>query len=202
MKDVDELYQILTSNYTFDKENVILLKNPSRSQIFDSFELLSKKITAKDNFLIFYAGHGYLRNKIFYWLPVDAGNTPSNWFSNKDLIDIYLANLNTKHTLVISDACFSGAIGRDVNMELPKKLYESPSRTAMTSGNEEPVPNKSIFFEFLFKSLKNNTKKYFAASEIFVEIREKVFQSTQKLPQYGVIPGLDDRGGDFIFIRK
>ncbi len=62
--------------------------------------------------LIFYAGHGHRGEEMNqgYWLPRDAkGDNNSNWLSNSDLTD-QLKVIDSKHTLVISDACFSGGI--------------------------------------------------------------------------------------------
>jgi len=110
--DAKEIAQILTTNYTFNESDVKVLLNPTYRQVIRSFDDLAKLITKDDNLLIFYAGHGYYDEdkKIGYWLPSDAemGYTDA-WLYNSVLVD-NIKKINSKHTLLISDACFSGSI--------------------------------------------------------------------------------------------
>jgi len=73
---------------------------------------LGRKLTMNDNLLIFYAGHGHWddKSKLGYWLPSDAEmyNTVK-WFRNSTLRD-FIGSIQTRHTFLIADACFSGAI--------------------------------------------------------------------------------------------
>jgi hypothetical protein len=112
VKDASKLYLALTGKYNFTKEQTTLLKNPSRSEILQALEDLSKKVTSKENVIIFYAGHGIWdeRLKVGYWLPSDAKSSDkSNWIANSTIRD-YIAGIEAKHTLLITDACFSGSI--------------------------------------------------------------------------------------------
>jgi hypothetical protein len=58
IKDADSLRKVLCNEYNFEATNVTFLRNPTREQIVITFDELSKKLTNKDNLLIFYAGHG------------------------------------------------------------------------------------------------------------------------------------------------
>jgi hypothetical protein len=186
-----------------------LLKNSTYKQIVRSFDDLSKVVTPNDNLLIFYAGHGYYDEKqgIGYWLPTDAEfNYTDAWLYNSVLVD-NIKKINSKHTLLISDACFSGSIFK--TRALPKdsdiayqKKYELKSRKAITSGTLKTVPNKSIFFKYLSEKLTNNTKPYLSASELFQQIEIPVSNNSPNIPQFGDIQNVGDEGGDFIFIRK
>ena len=46
-------------------------------------------------------------------------------------------------------------------------LYHLPSRKAMTSRNMTKVPDKSIFLEYLVKSLSINKDKYLSSKKLF-----------------------------------
>src|SRR5258705_3625087 len=81
-------------------------------------------------------------------------------------------------------------------------LYKDPSRKAITSGNLSEVPDKSPFIEFLLKKLNENEDKYLPAQQLFSRIFEPVSNNSSATPQFGVIQGAGDQGGDFIFIRK
>ncbi len=208
--DATLLGEVLISNYTFKKENVSVLHNPSRAEIIDALEQISEKINERDNLLIFYAGHGVFNKELNmgYWLPSDAkSSSKANWILNSTVKD-YIAGINTKHTLLISDACFSGSIfkTRDVTSSLDdfgfSRIYRMPSRKAMTSGTLNTVPDKSVFMEFLIKRLKENDREYLPSKWLFYEIENAVINNTSNIPQFGTLQNSGDEGGDFIFIRK
>jgi archaellum component FlaG (FlaF/FlaG flagellin family) len=211
IQDGENLVNTLTMLYNFDEKNVTFLKNPNRSDIIKTFDELAKRLTEEDNVLIFYAGHGYWdeRLKQGYWLPVDASqNTRSEWISNGTVRD-YVAGMATKHTLLISDACFSGGIfkTRDAFSKVSaatRELYRLPSRKAMTSGAMKEVPDKSIFVEYLIKRLKENKEPLLPAEVLFSSFRQAVINNSpnRQIPQYGEIRETGDEGGDFIFVKK
>ena len=207
--DATNLRETLLSNYTFEPENIKLIKNASREDIIMALDDLANKITPDDNLLLFYAGHGWWDDKsnVGYWLPSDAKQTSkAAWFRNSTLCD-YLKEIDTKHTLVITDACFGGSIFSTrsafsdgsiaVNM-----LYELPSRKAMTSGTLTEVPDRSAFSKYLINKLNENREKYLSSEQLFSSFRIAVINNSDVIPQYGEIRNVGDQGGDFIFIKK
>ncbi|UCH15439.1 MAG: caspase family protein, partial [Bacteroidales bacterium] len=152
LSDAQKLYNTLIAQYTFDAGNVKFLKNVKRKEIIIALDELSEIITSSDNLLIFYAGHGYWDNRkeTGYWLPSDAqrSNT-ANWLRNTTMQG-YIDDINSKHTLLVTDACFGGSIFKtrkafnDASIGI-NKLYELNSRKAMTSGTLKEVPDKSVF---------------------------------------------------------
>ncbi|MFC2129445.1 caspase family protein [Bacteroidota bacterium] len=209
IQDAQSLYDVLTSQYTFEKENVEFLKDASLEDIMTSFEKLSGKITANDNLLVFYAGHGWWDSNANtgFWLPADSKqDSKLKWFRNSTLVD-YLKEMDTKHTLLIADACFSGAIfkTRSAMPEASKAvemLYDLPSRKAMTSGTLTEVPDKSAFIKYLVERLKNSDETYLCSEQLFSNISHAVINNSDVVPQYGEIQNVGDQGGDFIFIKK
>lgn len=209
VNDATLVYSTLIGNYTFSPENVTLLKNPGRAEIIQALDALSQNLTKNDNLLIFYAGHGIWDDKkeTGFWLPADAEKSSSvNWIRNSTIQD-YVDDIQTHHTLLISDACFAGSIFKtrgafqDASVAI-NKLYAATSRKAMTSGNLKQVPDKSVFLEFLVKRLYENEKKYISTSELFNSFREAVLNNSPNIPLYGVIQDTGDEGGDFIFIKR
>lgn len=209
IKDAERIYNILTTYYTFEKENVQFLKNATREDIINVLDRLANEVSENDNLLIFYAGHGLWDEKanIGYWLPADAKqNSKAAWFSNSRLVD-YLKEVKSQHTLLIADACFTGSIfkTRSAFTDAPKamqKLYALPSRKAMTSGTLTEVPDRSSFMTFLCDRLANNTERCLSSEQLFSSIRIAVINNSDAIPQYGEIRNVGDQGGDFIFIRK
>lgn len=209
LKDAQSLYKVLVSRYTFDEENIIFLKNPTQAEIIATLDNLAGKLNVNDNLLIFYAGHGYWdeKGKLGYWFPSDATkNSTVNWFRNSTLRD-FIGSIQSRHTLLIADACFSGAIFKtraafsDASQGI-KKLDELPSRKAMTSGILQEVPDESVFIRYLIKRLAENEEKYLTSEVLFSSFKTAVMDNSSNVPQFGVIQNVGDEGGDFIFIRK
>lgn len=207
--DATFLYSTLIGNYMFEPENIILLKDPTRAEIIMNLDKLSNQLTRNDNLVIFYAGHGYWdeEKESGYWLPADADQFSSvNWIRNSTIQD-FVDDINTKHTLLITDACFAGSIFKtrgafqDASIAV-NKLYSLSSRKAMTSGTLKEVPDQSVFIEYFMKRLLENDKKYLSVSELFYSIQEAVLNNSPNVPQYGVIQDTGDEGGDFIFIKR
>jgi len=209
INDATRLQNILISKYTFQEDQIMLLKNPRSEELIIALDELAQKITNDDNLLIFFAGHGWFdeRANIGYWLPADAKQVnKAAWFRNSTLCD-YLKEIDSRHTLLIADACFGGSIFKTraafpdatkaVNM-----LYELRSRKAMTSGTLTEVPDRSAFVKYLLDRLSENTEKYLTSEQLFSSFRMAVINNSNVVPQYGEIYNVGDEGGDFIFIRK
>ena len=179
--------------------------------IVHALDELRQRVGPDDNVLIFYAGHG--RNNAAktqgYWLPADAESAYSDgWLSNSTVKD-QLQEFGCRHVLVVSDACFSGGIlrardGGNAPTRAVRQLYQNPSRKAMTSSNDTPVPDNSPFLRYLLDRLEKNEKSHLPSLELYGSLVEAVGNNsaTGQVPQYGVIPQTGDQGGDFIFIRR
>jgi len=209
IQDAELVHKTLLDKYTFEPENLTLLKNPKRDEIVYALDDLAKRVTPDDNVLIFYAGHGYWdeRSEVGYWLPADAymSNT-ANWFRNSTLVD-YLKIIDSKHTLLITDACFAGSIFKTRSaFAKPDRayevLYEQSSRKAMTSGSLTEVPDNSYFTRYLVDRLENNKDPYLSSEQLFSSFKIAVINNSDAIPLYGEIRNVGDQGGDFIFLRK
>jgi len=209
--DAQTLYDVLTKNYTFEATNVKFLKNPTVLQITQALDYYFDNCTKNDNLLIFYAGHGYWDEKFQqgYWLASDSyKETRGTWLSNSTLRD-YMKAIPTKHSLLITDACFGGGIFKSrnafANADIAtNQLYELPSRKAMTSGALSEVPDKSVFIEYLVKRLSENTDNYLSSEQLYSKFKIAVINNSSngQVPQFGEVKETGDEGGDFIFIKK
>ena len=209
MKDANLLKEILLEKYTFDESEVSVLKNPTFEAIEIEFERLSRINTPNDNLLIFYAGHGYFDDKtnIGYWLPSDAqSKNRARWFRNSALVE-NIGAINSKHTLLVADACFSGGIFKtrapfnNGSVDIAN-MMKRPSRKAITSGSLTTVPDKSQFMKYLLKALNSNENKYLPSEDLFDEVRISMKNNADTRPLYGEIKDVGDEGGNFVFIRK
>jgi len=208
INDAQEVYKLITTTYTFNEEDVILLKNPRNHEIIEALDFLEKAITSNDNLLIFYAGHGKWDKETSrgYWLPADARlSSTANWFRNSTLTD-YIASIKSKHTLLIADACFAGSIfkTRSVSEKVRgvERLYEKPSKKAMTSGTLEEVPDVSVFLKYFKKNLQENQEDFLPSEQLFYGMKTAVLNNSNNVPQYGEVKDCGDEGGDFIFVKR
>jgi hypothetical protein len=209
--DAKSLRALLLEKYEFSEDHAIMLANPTRSQLIDTLENLASAVKANDSLLIFYAGHGYWDEsfKQGYWLPADARQkSKSSWISNATIRD-YIYGIKTKHTLLIADACFSGGLFRTRaafkgESKLESTLFQMTSRKAITSGTLTEVPDDSVFMKYLLKNLESNQRRHLTSQDLFSTFKVAVMNNSvlNQVPQYGVVQGSGDEGGDFIFVKK
>jgi TolB-like protein len=220
LNDAKGMAELLKTEYKFDTVITLLDKDATRKNIIQKFEWLANNLKVDDNLLIFYSGHGQL-NKVLnkgYWVPVDANsNSVADYISNSD-IKIFLGGIPSKHTMLIADACFAGDIFRGSQTEqVPfdpnnmdkyyKEVYRKQSRLALTSGGLEEVMDAgkeghSIFTYYLIKALKENTKKYIDASQLFNEFSVSVTNNSEQTPQLQAVKDTNHEGGQFVFIKR
>jgi tetratricopeptide (TPR) repeat protein len=208
--DAIRLKLILKNNYNFSEDNIYSLFNPQRDDFKKKFLELREALQPEDNLVIFYAGHGIWvdKEKKGYWLLTDAQrNDVNTWLPNKNVLDM-IAELPSRHTLLITDACFSGSVfkTRSIGADAPaaiKEMDNKIARVAITSGNDTEVPDESVFMKYLIKALTENKEKYLTAQKMFItQIIEAVMTESKTEPRYGTLELAGHVGGDFIFSKK
>ncbi|MCP5063433.1 MAG: caspase family protein [Ignavibacteriae bacterium] len=220
VNDATAIADVLTEKYRFDDVHRLFNVSATRKNIIQKFEWLTNNVKPDDNVLIFYAGHGQFKRTLNkgYWVPVDAeSNSTAGYISNND-IKTFLGGIPSKHTLLITDACFAGDIFRGRNTESVvfnpnnmekyyREVHRKTSRLALTSGSLEQVAdagkdNHSVFTYYLLRALKENKNKYIDATQLFNEFRMAVVNNSEQTPQLQVVRDANDEGGQFIFIKK
>ena len=215
--DAKAVEDALKKNYNFSVVHTLYDKAATRQAIITEFEWLVSNLKPSDNLVIFYSGHGDFKESLNrgFWVPVDATtNSTSNFISNPDL-QTFLGSIKAKHTLLISDACFSGDIFRGsenkndgpVNEKYYSRVNNLSSRQALTSGGLEPVMDggregHSVFTYYFLKILKENTQKYIDAEQLFDALKIPVVNNSNQAPKFSHIKNTGDEGGEFIFYKK
>ena len=209
LQDANRFRAILTEEYRFDE--VIFLSDPTRSEIFRQLDELRKKLGEDDSLLIFFAGHGHWDEEMEegYWWPADAqSDYRENWIANSSLQG-YIRAFKCRHTLLISDSCYSGALleSRGVLDEAEADitaLFSHKSRQVMTSGAKEAVPDQSVFFSLLCNRLEGNDLPFLSAGQLFASLKQEVIRESpsRQMPQFGPVFRAGHDKGDFIFIQK
>lgn len=208
-EDAEKIAKVLQEEYNF--ESILLKPNATRAELIGTLDSLLGKLNTKHNLLIYYAGHGIYNKTIerTYWQLADAvGKQKDTWFSLSELL-AYITAFDTQHTLLISDACYSGGIfnemrgSDDVQADIAQK-YKLKSRKALTSGNMTKVPDQSMFAELIARALRENKNEFLTTQEIYDKYllpKLKKESKTEVDPIYREITNRN-QGGDFIFVRK
>jgi hypothetical protein len=211
--DAEEMAKVLKDYYTFDAKNIKTLHNPTKKEIFKVLTDYGKSLTADDNLLVFYAGHGRYDSVIDqgYLIPSDADfNYDDDWISYYD-IRKKLELIDAKHILLIADACFAGTLSRgndSIPVEGRNRLISSQiskkSRNAISSAGMNSVPDKSIFLRHLISSLRTWQEPYLMGIDLFINTRStlKPAVSSDDPIKWLTIKDCGDLGGDFVFIRR
>jgi ankyrin repeat protein len=211
INDANAVADLLKNGYSF---SIDLLTDATRSDILLALSKLRKKLTRRDNLLIYYAGHGWLDVEADegYWLPLDAEpNNDINWVSNSS-ITAKLKAIEAKHVLIVSDSCYSGKLGRGVHIKKRTPSYftrisQKKVRSVISSGGLEPVAdsggegNHSVFATAFINALKEN-QGIIDGTQLFLNIRRPIMLNSDQTPEYSDIRKAGHEGGDFLFVRK
>lgn len=219
LTDARAIQKILKNNYGFT--DIKVLENATRRDVIMELEALSKRVLIDDHILIYYAGHGYMDTDSGkgYWVPVDAVGSDRTTFLRNSTIRDEMTTLATrsKHTLLISDSCFSGTMLRSDNRgsrvtesnseRYYKKVLDKKSVQIMSAGGAEYVDDNykssghSPFTYFLLNELKNNDRKMLTVSELSNNVKKAVAYNVDQVPESGVLQGAGDELGEFVFIK-
>lgn len=214
VKDAQDLVEILTTYYHFERENVVELfeEKATRRNIVNKFDYLMGKLEEEDNLLIYFSGHGHLneKSKIGYWIPIEAESV-GDYIANSSVKD-YLSAIQSHHTFLIADACFSGSLfsGASKRLETERHITEVDkhrSRWALTSGRLEVVSDgqrglNSPFASYLLKYLREEGTPPFAVSDLVQYVKKATANNAEQTPLGGSLQGVNDEGGEFVFYPK
>lgn len=217
VNDAKAVENILKSKYKFNHFKTLYDEQANRTNIIASLEWLVENVKPDDNVFIYYSGHGEFKKSLNkgYWVPYGATTlSTSHYISNSD-IQTFIKGIQSNHTLLVADACFSGDIFRGNTMSVPfenspkyyKKVHSLKSRQAMTSGGLEPVMDggqdgHSVFAYYLLKALKDNNTDMMDASQVFGKLKIPVYNNSDQSPDFKPIGKSGDEGGQFIFMKK
>lgn len=212
VKDVDDLVTILMEKYNYQFSNVTVLKDEqaTRANLINAMRNLISKISAQDNLLIYFSGHGYFDEILNegYWIPVEAHtNSSGEYISNSEILKI-ISNVNSQHTFLVADACFSGALFADSKRGYTDQVEKFRSRWGLASGRLEVVSDGSAgdtnspFAKRFIQFLQENEKDKFAVSELVQFVKTQVAEDTNQTPIGNPLKALGDEGGEMVFYKK
>jgi uncharacterized caspase-like protein len=199
---------------------VQILENANRRDVLYAMQDLSRRVAANDHVLLYYAGHGFMdiETNRGYWVPVDAIGTDHTTFLRNSTIrdEMSVIASRVKHTLLVSDSCFSGTLLRRGSRGIPpannadlyyQKVANKKSVQIIAAGGMEYVDDNyqdsghSPFTYFLLNELKHNDKMLLTATELSTNVEKAVANNVDQVPESGVLQGAGDELGEFIFIK-
>lgn len=216
--DARSIAKLLEQQYGFT--DITLLENATRRDVLYALEDLANKSLKNDNVLIYYAGHGFLDDETSkgFWVPVDASGSDHTTFLRNSTIRDEVSSIasRVKHTLLISDSCFSGSLLRSASRSISdsdytekyfKKVSNKKSVQIMAAGGIEFVDDDyrnsghSPFTYFLLNELNTNNSPMFTVSQLSGNVERAVANNVDQVPESGVLQGAGDELGEFIFIK-
>ena len=209
VKDVEEISNLLTTKYTFAKENVRKLYNPDATaeNILKALDNYSRIAQKEDNLIIMYSGHGDNRNNIGFWIPCNAQQF-TDYLPLSTVLD-YLEQINARHILILADACFAGRFFSSTRGGDGAKPAEgAPSRYALTAGRDQPVldgkPGSNSPFADALKAYLSKEQNAIGAVELAEKIVQKVARETKNFqtPRHGTLNMHGQGEGQFYFHQK
>jgi uncharacterized caspase-like protein len=210
VNDARAIAQLLEKTYGF---KVARLENAESKDILAALNTIGKQMTDNDNLVIFYAGHGAVRNEKGYWQPVDADFDMTNWISPAIVKDILLDH-PSRRMLILADSCYSGALvkGTPPAPSPTDGSNDKHARMVISSGGDAPVIDSadgqhSIFTRALLDVLGSPEHKITDVQSAFTRIRERVVDSARRAgreqnPQLSAIAEVGDEGGTFFFVAQ
>lgn len=217
--DANAVAAMLKSRYGYQ---TTLVLNGGRLEILTALNEMREQLKPEDNLLIYYAGHGEVDAAgKGYWVPTDgAANAAKTWISNAQVSDI-LNTIAARHVLVVADSCYSGTMTRastpifdpgsmsaDKWDGWVKALAAGRSRTALTSGGVQPVPDagagKHSYFARAFLNVLQDNNRLMEAQNLFREVSTSlalgaIDSPVPQVPEYGPIRYAGHESGGFFF---
>ena len=209
VNDARAVAQLLATKYGYD---VTRLENAGAQQIISALQATAKKMTTNDNLLVYYAGHGTVRNDKGYWQPVDADFDMTNWISPAMIRDVLLDH-PARRTLILADSCYSGALARGaLSSSDAGTRKEKRARIVISSGGDAPIIDSadgqhSLFTRALLDVLAAPGDDVADVQTLFTRIRERVTDSARRAgreqnPDLAVMAEVGDEGGTYFFVTR
>ena len=203
VRNLDALFDTLTSKYQFNEENIERLYNSraTKNEIekaFNSFRI--RNLTDDDTLLIFFSGHGELKDEYGTLILSDGSE-----FSNSYLLRSIRMLKSIKNIVLFLNCCHSGTIfsEKDNDERTNFEISEPKCRKAIASNRgKETTFDDSNFIPTITSVLgKNEHKDEISASSIFDKMNYAMRQAESPADvRFGSI--VNNEGGEFYFKLK
>ncbi|NRB62436.1 MAG: caspase family protein [Saprospiraceae bacterium] len=209
VKDAQDVTNVLVKHYQFEADHVISLfdEQATEANIYETIRILKRKITPDDNLLIYYSGHGHYDDEFDEgaWVPVDAKQeTEDGYIKNVNIIH-KLNAIDSHHTLLIVDSCFSGTLVVRKRAAIVDERFKS--RRILAAGRNATVSDgqagtNSPFALGILTFLRKNTDKAIKTTQLIEYVKDFLQTKARQTPVEGRLQNSHDEGGEFVFHLK
>jgi hypothetical protein len=220
--DANAVAAMLRERYGYQ---ATLVLNGGRLEILTALNEMRETLKPEDNLLVYYAGHGEIDARgQGYWVPSDgAAGADRTWISNAAISDI-LDSIPARHVLVVADSCYSGTMTRasvptfDAGTmaagqwdDWVRAMAGGRSRTALTSGGVQPVPDvgsgRHSYFARAFLNVLQDNNRLLEGQRLFREVSTSlalgaIDAPVPQVPQYSPIRYAGHESGEFFFLPR
>lgn len=218
VNDASSIIETLLHKYDYKEAHLTTLYNEAANWkgIYNALERLRKEVRPIDTVLVYFAGHGYYEEEaqIGHLIPQNVKDI-SDYITHSEFKE-RIATLNTLHTLLIVDSCFSGNLfsnARSIRTsDAPieshaKEAYRKPSRWCIAAGGIEEVADgirgqNSPFATAILNTLSQNTSEQFAVSHLLQQVKYNVSHNSEQRPIGAPLFGMGNSGGEYVFRQK
>ncbi len=172
---------------------------------------LAKKLEPEDNVIIAYSGHG-IYDEVFdegYWMPSDSEHGNNSTYIENSTIRTALNAMKSRHTVLISDSCFSGSLfssGAQRAMGIPR-VFKHNSRWGLTAGRRNQTVSdgfdgNSPFTSTILDILRRKQETWIGdlCRELVESMEDKGEKQTPMGEPLANLRGHD--GGQFVFMPR
>lgn len=211
--DVQAISKLIGQRYHLDEGIFLLEEQATRDNIIGTLDQLVKRLHEEDKLILYYSGHGHLDKDtgLAFWIPYNASRGSSAQYIRNSTIRDYLKTIRARHTLLISDSCFSGSLfveGVHRSTTALDELEKRTSRWAICSGrhDEEVYDGKpgshSPFAQSIMEALTENERPRFNVAKLADRVMELTSSQYRQLPMGGRLFDVGDKGGQYVFRLK
>ena len=229
-RDVLSLREVLIQRYGFLPENIIVLldEQATLENIRKALGYLSNKerVKATDRLLIYFSTHGQSVNlqnggKEGFLIPYDAkidlnrpGDLAGYYGTCLPMSSLwaYVESSPARHSLLLTDACFSGLLARSKGGRLGEttlqKYLSLPAYQVITAGGqgeeaeEDSKLGQSYFTYCLVTDLKERAREKcaaFSVAQMFGDLKTEVTEKSRGL-QTPLMANYGGTEGEFVFV--
>jgi hypothetical protein len=218
--DAREVADLLASRYGYETQ---VLLDATQKEIMIALHEYTRTLTAADDLLIYYAGHGGTENgppERAFWLGIDADPDKQETWISAENVRAKIKQMKAQHVLLVADSCFSGAIAAKDTPSINRKLNERrlqmqwnlKARMVLTSGQDTPVVDNagsrshSLFAKYFLQILRHNDTVLSGEAlsyELNARIRsEAATLGVKQAPTYSSLRDADHAFGEFFFVPR
>ena len=210
VKDAKDFIKVLKRRFGFLEEHMFTIfdQEATLENINTQLDKLTSRVTPEDKIIVYFSGHGFYKKhlKEGYLIPVD-GRKGASWgyLSNANFLT-YIRSINSFHTFLIIDSCFSGSLfaTKSLDYTYSDRSFMFPSRWGLAAGRIEKVSDgfhgeNSPFAKSIITYLDKTQEAKIPVSDLIQYVKRTTARNAKQTPIGGQLFNVGDMDGEFVF---